>query len=177
MYACLLSSSCIRCQSMLYFLLYMLLLFSLYISICDGQYQCTALYLISKYKCIRKKVCASWTCMMSICCIHYYVFIEYICMYFILEWRLLLGVMHHFYLNQTLSIFAVPWIFQKSTALNCMGYDNLPFQPMWSALCLAALMAAFSHAFISPWSDDSKCAWEDMWIFGTNCTSDLFWEL
>lgn len=38
---------------------YMLLLFLLYFSICDGQYQCIALYLISKYKCIQKKVCAS----------------------------------------------------------------------------------------------------------------------
>lgn len=119
-------------------------------------------------------------------CILYVAFITmallsiYVCMYVCISYCndvFLPVMMHRFYLYQTRSIFAVLWIFQKSTMLNCRGYDNLPFQHMRSALCLAAFMPAFSHAFISPWSDDSKCASEVMWIFGINCTSDLLWEL
>ncbi len=54
----------IRCQSMSYFLL------------CVVK---NSLYLISKCIYIHKKVCALWTCMNSICSIHYSVFNEHVC--------------------------------------------------------------------------------------------------
>lgn len=97
---------------------------------------------------------ASWTCMNSIL-LHLFQCLYWTCMcisysndVFCSSWCTVF-IRFYPFLSKTRSIFAAPWIFQKYTVLNCMGCCNLPFQPMLSALCIAALMAAFSHIYFA----------------------------